>query len=183
MHKEILIEIDDYEQDLLDFWEQEMIEVFNSQAPAGYNCDSGGKTGGKRSEEMKKKITEGLERYHDKKGRNGRIWYTKLKNGQDSFNTSLQVRGENIHLGTYRTIDNAKKAIEEYKKTGKKLTSVKKFSNCPVIGLNNLTNECKSFQTIGYAARYIGVSKQTIWNNCTKKTRITKNGWTFEYTN
>jgi len=112
MHKEILIEIDDYEQDLLDFWEQEMIKVFNSQAPAGYNCDSGGQSGGVRNELTKQKIRDTCARKLKESEYMGMI--TNRRGG-------FRLRWGNRWLGTYNTNEAAMNAAIHFKKTGEKL--------------------------------------------------------------
>ena len=58
MHVEVLVELTFYDKELLDLWEQELIFVFEALAPKGYNCDSGGKSGGKVHELTKKKIRD-----------------------------------------------------------------------------------------------------------------------------
>lgn len=73
MDVEVLLELDFYDKELLDVWERELIRVFEAQAPAGYNCDGGGKAGGRRHELTKQKIRDTWKNKAEESGYSGNV--------------------------------------------------------------------------------------------------------------
>ena len=63
-------------QEQLNYYEQQMIKAWDTLAPNGLNCTTGGEAGKRLSMETKQKITKGLKEYYEKhehhnKGRPG----------------------------------------------------------------------------------------------------------------
>lgn len=116
LQKKVLIEIDNYFTDiypeLLEQYETYFIKFFNTFAPNGYNCTSGGETCKKLCDETKEKIGMACRNYAlNCPSYNGSI-HKDEKTGK--FRASKQRDGLKIYLGTYDTKEMAREAIGKF---------------------------------------------------------------------
>ena len=130
-------------QEQLNYYEQQMIKAWDTLAPNGLNCTTGGEAGKRLSMETRQNISKALKGYyenheHPQKGRPGRkpTEETKQKiskslkgkmmnaTGNVQSTKSHKFRailppswnnGKKVHLGTFVTEEEAWTAITEYK--------------------------------------------------------------------
>ena len=172
MKVEVLVELAENDQPLLDLYEREMIKDHGTKAPAGYNLDDGGRSGGVRNEETKQKIRDTFERKSKEQGYKGRIHVRSP--------TSFRVIWRhNKHIGTYRTREAAEAARLHYFNTGEKLPGVT-YTTVGVSCRDPNTDEVLAFSSVKEAAAHIGCSAVFVTMVCNntykRKTRAAK-GW------
>ena len=109
MEYEILEEIDN---ELLDEREIHWIKYYNSLAPNGYNCSSGGNNKKELSDLLKDNITKGLK--NNKINRDGYLGYVhKTSNG---YKPRIGVKNKTVYLskGAFNTKEEAIEILKEY---------------------------------------------------------------------
>ena len=172
MHIEVLVELDFYDKELLDFWEQELISVFTTLAPKGYNCDGGGKSGGKRHDLTKQKIRDALLKNSNDSGYSGNITVT----GPERY----RLRWGNKSIGTYSSKKLAQHAASVFITTGHVIPGTKRGAKAQVIMLRSPTNLQFTLGSGKAAADKIGCSPQLVTMACTGRRRTAK-GWACWY--
>ena len=109
MEYEILEEIDN---ELLDEREIHWIKYYNSLAPNGYNCSTGGNNKKELSDLLKDNITKGLK--NNKINRDGYLGYVcKKLNG---YMPRVSVKNKKVYLsnGAFNTKEEAMEVLKEY---------------------------------------------------------------------
>jgi group I intron endonuclease len=121
-------------------YEKQFIEVYNSLAPNGLNCTSGGEGGKTLSDETKANITSGLNKYYAthsgwRRGRTGTLWSEEMKqnvlrkraqkatgitwredlNKYKAYIPRLWNNGKQKYLGVYETRELAQAAIDDWR--------------------------------------------------------------------
>jgi len=120
--------------------------------------DEGGRSGGHRSENTKKNITNSLfNKYKKENGKNGTINEIKFK-----YRKSYRARIHNTYLGSWNTEEEAQESIDYYKSTGIKLKN--KEERGRKIKLTNLnTKQEKIFNSIKECQTFLGLTGSTGW--------------------
>ena len=174
MHVETLVKLEEHSQDLLDFWERELIRTHGTKAPAGYNLDDGGRSGGVRSEETKQKTRDTYTRKSKESGYKGRIIKTKGRHYQ-----VLWRHHENV--GVYLTEGEAIKARDYFLATGNKHPSLQRIQKEVGVSCRKPnSSEVLTFPSGKQAADHIGCSAvfvTMVCNNTYKGRNRLAKGW------
>ncbi len=128
--KEILIYCQD---DKLEYYEKTFIDLYDSFAPNGMNCTSGGEINKQLSQNTKTNISSGLQQFYRENEHRGKLKYMtqedkmkangcicKRKSHGRIYYTARTPRswtcnGKQKHLGSFKTRELAQAAIEEWR--------------------------------------------------------------------
>lgn len=115
MKIEKIIEVDNY---YLNLYERFYIKLYNTLAPNGMNCTSGGEYHKRLSDETKQKISEKVKQKHKE---NNKLFLGSIKQKSNGKFEARKTMG-NIqhHLGTFDTREQARTEIDKFIETGVK---------------------------------------------------------------